>query len=201
MTDFVASSPVVTPPDSKVDSDPIDGISPENVEKNVFIFTSSGKPIFTKVGNEEDLITTFGFLQAVVSIVLASGDVMKCIIAGNRKIVFLLKQSLYFVIISSTKEPECILLKQLDFLYQQILFILTSKVHSMIENNAAIDLRGLLGSDSDRMLRCVCTGDSSGDLVPLPIAFHALPTLCIEKSIREDMFGQLKVAVESSKAA
>jgi len=146
---------------------------------------------------EEDMVTTFGFLQAVISIVLASGDVMKCILAGNRKIVFLLKQSIYFVSISSTNEPECILLKQLDFLYQKILFILTIKVHSILENNPATDLRTLLGSDSDRILRTACAGDA----VPLPVAFHSLPTLVIEKSLREDVFGHLKVAVESSKAA
>ena len=66
-------------------------LSPEFTTKNIFIFTSSGKPIFSKVGNEDDLVTTFGFLQAVISIILATGDVMKCIIAGNRKIVFLLR--------------------------------------------------------------------------------------------------------------
>ena len=172
-------------------------LSPEFTTKNIFIFTSSGKPIFSKVGNEDDLVTTFGFLQAVISIILATGDVMKCIIAGNRKIVFLLKQSLYFVVISSTNEPESILLKQLEFLYQKLLFILTAKVHTMLENNASIDLRSLLGSDSDRIFRTAC----AGSLVPVPVALHALPSLCVEKSLREDVFGQLKIAVESSKAA
>jgi hypothetical protein len=174
-----------------------DETSPEFTTKNIFIFTSSGKPIFSKVGNEDDLVTTFGFLQAVISIVLASGDVVKCIIAGNRKIVFLLRPSLYFVVVSSTNESECMLLKQLDFLYQKILFILTAKVHTILENNPSIDLRSLLGSDSDRILRTAC----AGALVPVPVAFHALPSLYVEKSLREDVFGQLKIAVESSKAA
>ena len=172
-------------------------VSPELVPKNIFIFTSSGKPIFCKVGNEEDLVTTFGFLQAVVSIVLASGDVMKSIIAGDRRIVFLLRNSIYFVIVSSTAEPECILLKHLEYLYQQILFILTAKVHTILDNNPATDLRSILGSDSDRILRAGC----EGDLVPIPIAFHSIPSLAMEKYIREDIYNNLKFSVDNSGAA
>ena len=122
---------------------------------------------------------------------------MKCIIAGDRSIVFLLRQSLYFVIISSTKEPENILLQQLDFLYQQILLILTSKVHNILENNPAVDLRSLLGSDADRIIRAGC----DQDMTSIAVAFQALPSLYCEKMIREEMLGHLKTCVDKSGAA
>ena len=40
-----------------------------NVRKHIFILSSSGKPIFTRYGDEQEMVTTFGLLQAVVSIV------------------------------------------------------------------------------------------------------------------------------------
>ena len=82
---------------------------------NEFYFA---KPIFSRYGDEQDLVTTFGLLQAVISIALDSGDTIRCIRAGSRKIVYFMKQSLYFVSISSTNEPEVVLLKQLHFSVQ-----------------------------------------------------------------------------------
>lgn len=165
--------------------------------KNIFAFTSSGKPVFAKLGNDEDLVTIFGFLQAVISIVISTGDIVKCVKAGERNIVFLLKQSLYFVIVSSTPEPENVLLKQLEFTYQQILLILTAKVHDTLEKNPAIDLRPLLGSDSERILRAGCEGDISS----LSVAFHAIPALYCDRLLREDILLKLKTTVEQSEAA
>lgn len=175
-------------------------ISPEilnSLPKNIFIFTSSGKPIYAKSGDEDDLITTFGLLQAVISIVLNSGDVMKTITAGDRTITFLLRHSLYFVIVSSTQENGSILLKQLDVLYQQILFILTRKVHTVLENNAATDLRSLLGSDANRIMTSCCPED----LTPISIALDTVPMVYAEKGMREDVHAVLKHCVEKSKAA
>ena len=58
----------------------------EQDEKHVFILSSSGKPIFSRYGDEQELSTTFGLLQAVVSIVQAQGDSIKCIQAGKRRL-------------------------------------------------------------------------------------------------------------------
>jgi len=165
--------------------------------KNLFVFTSSGKPVFAKLGDEEDLVTIFGFLQAIISIVLAGGDIVKCVKAGERNIVFLLKESLYFVIVSSTPEPENVLLKQLEFTYQQILLILTAKVHNTLENNPALDLRPLLGSDSERILRAGC----EGDLTSVSVAFHAIPACYCDKPLRDDILQNMKTTVDRSGAA
>ena len=42
------------------------------VKKHIFILSSSGKPIFSRYGDEQEMVTTFGLLQAVVSIVQVS---------------------------------------------------------------------------------------------------------------------------------
>ena len=49
-----------------------------------------------------------------------SGDSMRCIRAGRRKIVYTVKNELYFVAIASTGEPEAILGKQLEFMYDLV---------------------------------------------------------------------------------
>ena len=164
--------------------------------RNIFIFTASGKPIFAKYGADEDLITTFGFLQAVISIALSSGDVLKSISAGNHSIVFLLRESLYFVLVSSSLEPESILMHELEFLYQQIIFILTKKVHNVLENNPSVDLRNLLGSDSDRILNSA-SGDSISNIA---VSFQSVPVFFCNKAVREEIHMYLKTVVEGSGA-
>jgi len=119
-------------------------------KKHIFILSDSGKPIFSKHGDEQELVTTFGLLQAINSIVKDSGDTLRCINAGKRRIVYVVRESLIFVNISSTGEPEVVLCKQLEFAYSQILFILTSAVHNVLKVNASKDLRDLLGPDTTR---------------------------------------------------
>jgi hypothetical protein len=110
-------------------------------EKHIFILTSSGKPVYSLNGDEQELSTTFGFLQAIISIVQDAGDNIVCINAGNRKFVYFMRKSLYFISISSTGESELVLSKQLEFLYNQVLFILTSKIHDVLSQNVGKDIR------------------------------------------------------------
>ena len=60
--------------------------------KQIFVLTSAGKPVFTSVGNEQDMVTTFGLLQAVISIVQDSNDKIHCIQAGNKKVIYYLEE-------------------------------------------------------------------------------------------------------------
>jgi len=115
-------------------------------KKHIFVMSSAGKPIFSRYGDEQDLVATFGLMQAMISVVEDSGDHIQCMKAGDRTIVFFIKKNLYFVSISSTNEPEIILLQQLQFLYSQILLTLTSKVHDVLTSNPSCDLRQLLGT-------------------------------------------------------
>lgn len=166
-------------------------------KKHIFILSSSGKPIFTRYGDEQEMVTTFGLLQAVISIALDSGDTIRCIRAGKRKIVYLLKNSLYFISISSTEEPEVVLLKQLNFLYNQILLVLTSKVHDVFKNNPAADIRQLLGPDTTRLLSLSC----EPIITPIPIAFECLNSLTCYKELREEIILYLNHTVNESNAA
>ena len=166
-------------------------------EKHILVLSSSGKPIFSKHGDEQELVTIFGLLQAVYSIVRGSGDTLRCISAGKRKIVYFVRDALYFVGISSTGEPEAVLCKQLEFTYFQILLILTSKVHHVLENNSSKDLRYLLGSDSTKLMKTT----NREDIVAKTISFESLQTLPMHSVLRYKIFSQLKRCMEISNAA
>ena len=169
----------------------------EQDEKHVFILSSSGKPIFSRYGDEQELSTTFGLLQAVVSIVQAQGDSIKCIQAGKRRIVCFLRKSLYFIAISSTGETEATLMRQLEFMYNQVLLVLTNKVHDILDHNSSKDLRDLLGSDTTRLLRASCVQE----ITPYCIAFNAVKGFALEESTRGAIRTQLEECVVDSGAA
>jgi hypothetical protein len=164
--------------------------------KHIFVLSASGKPIYSRYGDEQQLVTTFGLLQAVISIIRDSGDELKCIISGNRRIVYFIKNSLYFICISSTSEPELILQKQLKFMYSLILLVMTSKVHDVLSKQPSADLRQLLGVDTTRLMNAACVSD----LTTPSIAFDALKSFVCSKEVREELGGIIKTCVENSGA-
>ena len=173
-------------------------------DKHIFILSDSGKPIFSYHGDEQEMVTSFGLLQAVVSIASDAGDRIKFIRAGNRKIVYCIRKSLYFICISSTGEPEVILLKQLQFLYQQILLVLTSKIHQRLHNNPSTDLRQLLGADTTQWMKttmCHMTDDIESNLAPLYVAFESVEPFPLHPKVREEVHHKLLFCTEEAGAA
>lgn len=165
--------------------------------KHIFILSSSGKPIFTRHGDEQELVTIFGLLQAVVSIANDSGDNIHCIRSNKRKIIYFIRKSLYFVSISSTGESEAILKQQLEFMYFIILLILTSKVHSVLEGNSSKDIRDLLGPETTSLLQASC----STDICSPHIAFQCVQPFVIPSDLRTKLNDSLKNCVETSGSA
>ena len=117
--------------------------------------------------------------------------------AGGRKIVYFMKQSLYFVSISSTNEPEVVLIKQLQFLYNQILLVLTSKVHDVFKNNPSADIRQLLGPDTMRLMSVAC----EPLITPVWVAFECLRSLTCIRDLREEVVMSMNHCVNESNAA
>jgi len=165
--------------------------------KHIFVLSSAGKPIFSRYGDEQDLVTTFGLLQAVISIVVDSGDMVRALRAGNRTVVYLVKNSLYFICMSTTNEPEIMLLSQLEFMYEQILFVLTCKIHDVLKANPSSDIRQLLGTDTTRWLASACVAD----VLQTSVAFDSLKSFVCNKDLRDDICFHLRYCVEKSGAA
>ncbi|CAG8650694.1 170_t:CDS:10, partial [Ambispora leptoticha] len=127
--------------------------------KHFFILSSAGKPIYTRYGDESKISSYMGVIQTIVSFFANANDSLRCINAGQHKFVFLLKEHLYLVAVSRTNESESQLRDQLNYLYNQILSVLTStQLTKIFEQRINFDLRRLLGGTEiflDHLATCM----------------------------------------------
>lgn len=80
-------------------------------KKHVFILSQAGKPIYSRHGPEDKLVTVMGVMQALVSFVQAGNDMIRSIHVGDTTFVFIIKGPLILVAVSKTLEsvPQLIL--------------------------------------------------------------------------------------------
>ncbi len=99
-------------------------------------------------------------MQALISVFIDDHDKLRCINAGNTRIVFLQRSPLYYACVSSWGEPESVVSNSffvqhrshnvktrshLEFLHLQILSIVTaSQLRRIFERRTNFDLRRLL---------------------------------------------------------
>ncbi|XP_076921881.1 vacuolar fusion protein MON1 homolog [Bidens hawaiensis] len=114
-------------------------------KKHFFVLSNSGKPIFSRYGDEHKLAGFSATLQAIISFVEDGGDHIKLVKAGNHQLVFLVKKTIYLACISCTDEPYESLRGQLELLYGQMILILTKSVNKCFERNPKFDMAPLLG--------------------------------------------------------
>lgn len=114
-------------------------------KKHFFILSNSGKPIYSRYGDEHKLAGFSATLQAIISFVEDGGDRVKLLRAGKHQVVFLVKGPIYLVCISCTEEPYESLKGQLELIYDQMLVILTKSVNRCFEKNPKFDMTPLLG--------------------------------------------------------
>ncbi|PKU87633.1 vacuolar fusion protein MON1 homolog [Dendrobium catenatum] len=114
-------------------------------KKHFFVLSHSGKPIFSRYGDEHKLAGFSATLQAIISFVENGDDRIKFVRAGRHQVVFLVKGPIYLVCISCTEEPYEALRGQLELLYGQILVILTKSIDRCFVKNPKFDMAPLLG--------------------------------------------------------
>ncbi|KAJ6585164.1 vacuolar fusion protein MON1 [Mycena capillaripes] len=127
-------------------------IAPESgsryLPREYFILTDAGKPVFTsRPGGEdsENMTSTIGIMQALISVFIDDGDKIRCINAGSTRITFVLRAPLYYVCASSWGEPESVTRSHLEYLHLQILSIVTAaQLRRVFERRTNFDLRRLL---------------------------------------------------------
>ncbi|XVF05683.1 hypothetical protein REPUB_Repub05bG0193600 [Reevesia pubescens] len=114
-------------------------------KKHFFILSNSGKPIYSRYGDEHKLAGFSATLQAIISFVENGGDCIKLVKAGKHQVVFLVKGPIYLVCISCTEEPFESLKGQLELIYGQMILILTKSINRCFEKNPKFDMTPLLG--------------------------------------------------------
>ncbi|XP_076903350.1 vacuolar fusion protein MON1 homolog [Bidens hawaiensis] len=127
------------------DDEDDNSISWRKRKKHFFILSHSGKPIYSRYGDEHKLAGFSATLQAIISFVEDGGDRVKLVRAGKHQVVFLVKGPIYLVCISSTEESYESLRGQLELLYGQMILILTRSVDRCFEKNPKFDMTPLLG--------------------------------------------------------
>ncbi|KAJ4978071.1 hypothetical protein NE237_008851 [Protea cynaroides] len=132
------------PGKQQVDEDDA-SISWRKRKKHFFVLSHSGKPIYSRYGDEYKLAGFAATLQAIISFVENGGDHVKFVRAGKHQVVFLVMGPIYLVCISCTEEPYEALKGQLDLIYGQIILILTKSVNRCFEKNPKFDMTPLLG--------------------------------------------------------
>ncbi|KAI9559059.1 Vacuolar fusion protein MON1-like protein A [Daphnia sinensis] len=124
----------------------------KNQKKHFFVLSEAGKPIYTRHGNEEQLVTLFGVMQALVSFVEDGEDSMDVILAGDTKFVFLHKTPLILVAVSKMRDSVLQLLLQLEYIFNQISSVITrTHLEKIFEQRRNYDLRRLLAG-SERLM-------------------------------------------------
>ncbi|KAH9891571.1 trafficking protein Mon1-domain-containing protein [Cubamyces lactineus] len=113
--------------------------------RQYFVLTDAGKPVFISGHDTEGTTSLIGVIQALVSIFLDDGDKLRCINAGNTRIVFLLRPPLYYACVSAWGEPESVTRFHLEYLHLQILSVVSAEqLRRMFEQRRNFDLRRLL---------------------------------------------------------
>ncbi|KAL1760434.1 vacuolar fusion protein MON1 [Schizophyllum commune] len=115
--------------------------------RQYFVFSDAGKPVFVSADgpDAERFTTTFGIMQALISVFIDDGDKLRCINAGGTRITFLQRAPLYYACVSSWGEPESVTRTHLDYLHLQILSIVTAaQLRRIFERRTNFDLRRLL---------------------------------------------------------
>lgn len=147
---------------SSLERDPQDFLHNEEFlskDLHVFILSTAGKPIYTLHGNEDKLVTLYGVMQALVSVVQANNDSLRCINVGEVTFVFLVKSPLILVAISRTKRSVYQLQVLLNDVFNQIVSTITlSTLTKVYENRNNFDLRRLI-SGSERLIHHLLLSD------------------------------------------
>lgn len=146
---------------------------------NVIILSAAGKPIFVRYGSssdaedggadasEDEWATACGVLQGLRANVLSFGleglergasslGDIQSISAGTRLIVFKHTEALTLVSISDRDDGnhnEAWLRLQLEYVYSQVIFILTSQVQAIFNKTPGYDLRSMMGPNVNGSIR------------------------------------------------
>lgn len=117
--------------------------------KHFFILSASGKPVYSRHGDDQLTSHYIGVVQTLISFYQGANDPLRGFTAGETRFVILPKGPLNLVAVSRLKESDSQLRTQLEALYMQVLSTLTlPSMERMFSNRPSTDLRrALQGTD------------------------------------------------------
>ncbi|XP_068026619.1 LOW QUALITY PROTEIN: vacuolar fusion protein MON1 homolog B-like [Melanerpes formicivorus] len=164
--------------------------------KHVFVLSEAGKPIYSRHGNEEALAATMGVMMALVSFIQAGDNVIRAICCEDRTLVFEQRGPLLLVSVSRTRQSAAQLRRELAFVHDQILSLLTrGGISRVFARRRGYDLRRLLAGAEAVLDRLLSGAATDGRL--LLGASRCLP---LPSPLRRSLSGALRRAAASSPA-
>lgn len=134
-------------------------------KKQFFVFTSAGKPVWTRYGDETDLTTFIGSVTAILynfqQYYQRESDVLRFIKTKDVVIVFLCTQALYYVCVCKKQETIEAIYRQLEMLHSKVISTLTNNITTMLISRPNYDARNLMGgthSSLDCMIKTTARG-------------------------------------------
>ena len=142
--------------------------------KHFFILSASGKPIYSRHGDDQLTSHYIGVAQTLISFYQAANEPLKVFTAGGTRFLMLSKGPLNLVAISRLGESDAQLRTQLESLYMQILSTLTlPSMEKMFSNRPSTDLRRPL-QGTDVLLDGLADGFTRGSPSTLLSALECL---------------------------
>lgn len=142
--------------------------------KHFFILSASGKPIYSRHGDDQLISHYIGVVQTLISFYQSTGDPLRAFAAGDTRFVMLPKGPLNLVAVSRLGESDAQLRTQLESLYMQILSTLTlPSMEKMFSNRPSTDLRRPL-QGTDVLLDGLADGFTRGSPSTLLSALECL---------------------------
>lgn len=169
---------------------------------HVILYTFSGKPVYSRYGNEESIVGFTGTLQALQSKFVSlfdqapdSEDSLRSIEYGDVRLVFFDRSPLVAVALCKGSRSQTSLgsvSRILQMAYHQLLFVLTEGVNRTLEARPNFDVRSLLGGTkplfsnlishmNNSLLRCV--QDAAVEVLPLPFGIRSSVTRAMQEQL------------------
>lgn len=165
--------------------------------KHVFVLSEAGKPIYSRHGNEEALAATMGVMMALVSFIQSGGNAIRAICSEDRTLVFEQRGPLLLVSVSRTRQSAAQLRRELAFVHEQILSLLTrGGIARVFAKRRGFDLRRLLAGAEAVLDRLLCGAAADGRLL-----LGAARCLPLPGGLRRAVSGALRRSVAAARPA
>ncbi|XP_074387276.1 vacuolar fusion protein MON1 homolog B-like isoform X1 [Zonotrichia albicollis] len=165
--------------------------------KHVFVLSEAGKPIYSRHGNEEALAATMGVMMALVSFIQSGGNAIRAICSEDRTLVFEQRGPLLLVSVSRTRQSAAQLRRELAFVHEQILSLLTrGGIARVFARRRGFDLRRLLAGAEAVLDRLLCGAAADGRLL-----LGAARCLPLPGGLRRAVSGALRRAAAAARPA
>ncbi|XP_005090495.1 protein SAND [Aplysia californica] len=125
------------------DIEDVNSLEWKQQRRHIFIISESGKPVYSRHGSEDKLVTIMGVMQALVICTHDfQKDTLRSIVAGDHKFVFMCRDHLTFIGITRGRESTQQMLLQLTYMYNQVISVLTlSTLTRIFKQHRNYDLR------------------------------------------------------------